>query len=106
MPTFGIGGGALLHFVPAGTLRLRLRVSPRAAAAGRRQRFVFKAGFIAGGKRRSVSGARVRFAGRTKRTGANGRAAITAALRPGRYLASAKKRGLKTGRAVVRVRRR
>jgi hypothetical protein len=104
MPTFGIGGGALLHFVPAGTLRLRLRVSPRSVAAGVPRRFTFRASFKAGGKQRSVAGARIRFAGQVARTNARGRATVTAKLRPGRHAASARKRGLKNGRLVVRAR--
>jgi hypothetical protein len=103
LPTFGIGAGALLHFVPAGTLRLRLRVSPRSVEAGVRRRFVFRASFRAGGRRQAVAGARVRFAGRRARTDGRGRAAITRRLRPGRHAASARKRGLRAGAASVRV---
>jgi hypothetical protein len=104
MPTFGIGGGALLHFVPAGTLRLRLRVSPRSVVAVESRRYRFRATFRAAGKDRPVGGARIRFAGRTIRTGGNGRARLTARLRRGRHSARASKRGLKPGRATVRVR--
>jgi hypothetical protein len=103
-PTFGIGGGALLHFVPAGTLRLRLRASPRSVAAGERRRFRFRASFRAGGRDRPAAGARIRFAGRTVRTAENGRASISARLRPGRHVARARKPGLRGGRAIVRVR--
>jgi hypothetical protein len=106
MPTFGIGGGALLHFVPAGTLRLRIRVSPRSVFAGTSRRFRFRATFSSGGKRRAVPGARIRFAGRTVRTKGNGRATVTASLRRGRHTARARKRGLKTGAAIVRACRR
>jgi hypothetical protein len=104
MPTFGIGGGALLHFVPAGTLRLRLRVSPRSVVAGESRRYRFRATFRAAGRDRPVGGARIRFAGRTIRTGENGRARLRARLRPGRHSARASKRGLKPGRAIVRAR--
>jgi hypothetical protein len=104
MPTFGIGGGALLHFVPAGTLRLRLRVSPRLVTVGVARRFTFRASFSSGGRKAKVAGARIRFAGRTVRTGENGRARLRVRLSRGRHAASARKRGLRTGRAVVRVR--
>ena len=105
MPTFGIGGGALLHFVPAGTLRLRLRVSPRSVAAGLQRRFVFRASFRAGGRSTPVAGARIRFAGRSARTTSAGRASVRVALRAGRHRASARKRGLRAGNASVRARR-
>jgi hypothetical protein len=105
MPTFGIGGGALVHFVPAGTLRLRLRVAPKVVPAGVRRRFTFRASLRAGGKTRTVAGARIRFAGRSARSGANGKATIAAKLRPGRHAAKGQKRGLKNGTVVVRVRR-
>jgi hypothetical protein len=106
MPTFGIGGGALVHFVPANTLRLRLRVSPRTTVAGKRRRYRFRATFRAAGRNHPVAGARIRFAGRTLRTAGNGQAKLTARLGPGRRAARASKRGLKPGRASVRVRSR
>jgi hypothetical protein len=105
MPTFGIGRGALLHFVPAGRARLRLRVSPRSVRAALRTRFVFRASFRFGGRRHAVAGARIRFAGRTARTDGNGRAVLRLALRPGRRVASAHTRGLRRGRVLIRVRR-
>jgi hypothetical protein len=105
LPTFGIGAGALLHFVPAGTLALRLRVSPRSVEAGMRRRFLFRAIFRTPGRRRAVEGARVRFAGRLARTDRRGRATISARLRPGRHAARARKRGLRPGSASVRARR-
>jgi len=106
MPTFGIGGGALVHFVPANTLRLRLRVSPRSVVAGVRRRYRFRATFRAAGRDRPVAGAGIRFAGRSVRTGENGRAKLTARLGRGRHAAHAGKRGLKAGKAIVRVRSR
>jgi hypothetical protein len=105
MPTFGIGGGALVHFVPAGTLRLRLRVTPRVVRAGVRRRFVFRAIFHAGGKTHPVAGARIRFAGRSARTGTGGKATIATKLSTGRHAARGHKRGLKNGTTVVRARR-
>ena len=84
MPTFGIGGGALLHFVPAGTLRLRLQVAPRSVRAGERRRFAFRATYRAGSRSRAVAGARIRLGGRRARTDNRGRASIErrAAPRP------------------------
>jgi hypothetical protein len=52
----------------------------------------------------SVAGARIRFAGRSARTNTSGRAKIAVELRAGRHIARARKRGLKDGSAVVRVR--
>lgn len=104
MPTFGIGGGALVHFAPAGRIRLRLRASPRSVRAGELHRFRFRASFRAAGKTHAVDGARIRFAGRTARTRQNGRATVRAKLRPGRHTARAEKLGLKSGSLVVRAR--
>jgi hypothetical protein len=84
--------------------RLWLAVRPRRALAGHRVRYRFRvSGRRAGGRRRLVRGATVRFAGRRVRTNRRGRAVITvrlrrASLRP----VLARKRGL--GRAVTVVR--
>ena len=84
--------------------RLRLRVKPRRATAGRRTRFRFRA-FVRAGKRRVyIRGVRVRFAGKRVRTRRGGRATIRAKFeRPGRRRARASKRGLRRARATVRV---
>jgi hypothetical protein len=104
MPTFGIGGGALVHFVPANTLRARLRIAPRRARAGVRRRFVFRADFRVQGRRKELAGAKVRFAGRHARTDDSGKATIRVRLRRGRHVARVSKRGIRPGRAVVRTR--
>jgi hypothetical protein len=104
LPTFGIGGGALLHFVPARSLTLRLSVSPRSALAGVKSRFSFSASFRINGTSHAVSGATIRFAGRRALTNLRGKARITAALRPGRHSADATRRGLRAARLVVRAR--
>jgi endoglycosylceramidase len=85
--------------------RLRLRVRPRRAQAGRRVRFRFRA-FVRSGRRRVyVKGVRIRFAGKRARTRGGGRATIRATFsRPGRRRARAVKRGMRRGRATVRVR--
>jgi sugar lactone lactonase YvrE len=82
--------------------RIRLSVSPRRVRAGVRVRFRFRARL--GRRGAALRGARVRFAGRRARTNRRGRTAIVAVLaRPGVHPAVARKRGLRTGRARVRV---
>jgi hypothetical protein len=103
-PIFGIGPGALLHYLPAGTRRIRLRVSPRSVAANARQRFAFSARSRAGGRNHDVADAVIVFAGRTTRTNRQGRAVLTARLRAGRHVAIASRRGLKQGRIEVLAR--
>jgi hypothetical protein len=83
--------------------RLRLTVRPRRARAGRRTRFAFRVTSA----RKPVRGATVRFAGRRLHTDRNGRARMRRAIRrPRRYTAVARKKGLRTARARVRVLRR
>ena len=116
-PTYGVSQGTLLHFVPTAAgggpsggggpggsaERLRLSVRPRRPVAGRRTRFRFRV-TSAG---RPFRGARVRFAGVTRRTNARGRASVVKRLRAGRrYRARATALGMTSGSAVVRVRRR
>jgi hypothetical protein len=87
--------------VPGG---IRLSVSPGAVTAGRRTRFRFIARATTDGSR--LGGASIRFAGQTVRTDRRGRAGMTASLRrPGRYRATATKRGLRRGIASVRARK-
>ena len=70
--------------------RLRVRVAPRRARAGRRTRFRFRVT----ARGRPVRGARVRFAGATRRTGRRGRAVIVRRpARPGLRRARRTKRG-------------
>jgi hypothetical protein len=104
-PTYGFGFGALLHFVPANVLRIRLRVAPSAVAAGARRRFAFRASILVDRRARPVQSAEIRFAGHVARTNRHGRVAITARLpRAGRYRALATKAGLRRGAVTVRVR--
>jgi hypothetical protein len=85
----------------AGTRRaLRLSVSPRRVTAGRRA--CFRLRVVSGG--RAVRGARLRFAGRSRRTDRRGRARVCARLtRAGRHVARATRSGYRADRAVVRV---
>jgi hypothetical protein len=53
---------------------------------------------------RPVSGVTIRFAGRSKRTGARGRRTFCARLKPGRYRASATRSGYRAAKRSVRVR--
>jgi hypothetical protein len=104
-----VGNQCPLKAAPAGAAapghakpRLRLRVSPRRVRARHRTRFRFRV--TARGKR--VRGAKVRFAGKTKRTGRRGRATIVRRLhRRGLRRAVVRKRGFRTAKARVRVRR-
>jgi polyvinyl alcohol dehydrogenase (cytochrome) len=82
--------------------RIKLSAKPRSTAVGRRTTFRFLA--RASGK--PLRGARVRFAGHSKRTASNGVARITLRLRhAGRRTARATKPGYRAGTAAVRARR-
>lgn len=75
--------------------RIRIRVAPRRARAGRRVRLRIRA---------SVGGARVRVGRRRTLTASNGRARLTVRFRrPGRARVSARKPDLAPGSATVRV---
>jgi polyvinyl alcohol dehydrogenase (cytochrome) len=83
--------------------RLRLRVRPRKVRAGRRVKFRFRVTC----KGRPVRRATVRFAHRHKRTGRRGRATIRVKLHGHcKRVARVRKKHLRSGRAVVRVKRR
>ena len=83
-----------------GGARLRLRVRPKHVRMRRRKRFRFRVTC----KGRPVRRAVVRFKGRRKRTGRRGRATIVVRLkRRGRHVARVRRRGLRSGRAVVRA---
>jgi hypothetical protein len=86
--------------------QIRLSVSPTRTLRGP-HRFKFRATTRSGGRTKAVSGARVSFRGASATTNSQGRAQIFHTIRrSGNYLARATKRGLRTGRAVVRIRRR
>jgi acetyl esterase/lipase len=86
---------------------IRLSVRPARVRVGSRARFRFRATARLGGRQRAVRAATIRFAGRTARTNARGRAEIRTALATvGRYSARASKPGFRTGRAFVRARHR
>ena len=85
--------------------RIKLAVRPGAARAGRRTRFRFRTTAITAQGGRPLSNVKIRFAGRTVKTGRTG--AATAARRfkrPGRYRATASRRGFKIAVRYVRVR--
>ena len=84
--------------------QIRLTVSPRSTRSGRRTAFRFRATYRALGKTRPVAGARVRFANKVARTGADGRARIVQRFTHGRsYRPRACRPGFECGRASVRV---
>ena len=94
--------------VPRGRVML-VAVRPRRVRSGRRVKYHFRVFTRGPGKTgaKAVKGARVRFAGRWVRTGRRGRAARIARLhRRGRRFALARKRGVGTAYAAVRVVRR
>lgn len=103
-PTFG-DQGALVNLAPANTVHLRLKVSPRRAAAGARMRFKFTVSFDAFGGKGPVRGVTVKFGGRKALTGVHGHATLRVTLkRPGRQTARATKAGFRSGRATLRLR--
>jgi phospholipase C len=91
----------------ASAAQIRLTVSPTRTLRGRPHRFKFRATTRSGGRTKAVSGARVSFRGASATTNSQGRAQIFRTIRrSGNYLARATKRGLRTGRTIVRIRRR
>jgi hypothetical protein len=83
-PGCGAAGSADAKGESAGQARLRLRVKPRRVRAGTRHVFRFRLL----GAPACVADARIRFAGRTRRTNARGRAQLRVQLRrPGRHFA-------------------
>ena len=98
-PSFERDKGSLLHFKPRPTA-LDLVVTPRRVRPGRRTRFSFR---VSDDNGDPVRGATITFAHARARTNTRGRATITRALaRTGRYTAVARKRGLRSARAVIR----
>ena len=97
----GAGTGAGSGAGGAAKPRMRIRVAPRRVRAGRRTRIRFRVT----SRGRPVPGAKVRFAGRTKRTGRRGRAVMVRRFTsPGPRRAVARKRGKRTASVRVRVR--
>jgi hypothetical protein len=86
-------------------MRARL-LRPRRPRARKTRRYVFEVGLRAQDREMPLAGAIVRFAGRSKRTDARGRAKISKRVRrAGRRRASVTKPGLAPARLRVRVRR-
>lgn len=84
--------------------RTRLKVRPRRVRAGSRERFRFKAKVRREGRWAPLARARIRFAGRTRRTNRRGRASMIVRFRrPGRHRAQLAKRGVRGSSARVRV---
>lgn len=103
-PTFGPSTGALVNFAPAGTIRLRLKVSPSHARTGARTRFRFTVTFAQLGGRGPVRGVTIRFGRRKAVTGGHGKAALRLSLdKSGSYTARATKSGFRSGHVSVRT---
>ncbi len=84
---------------------VRLSVKPKRARVGDRVRFRFRATRGGRSRRAPVDGATVRIGRRTARTNRRGRVTIPIRFRrQGRKVATARRAGFRTGRAVVRVR--
>ena len=118
VPTYGVANGTLLHFVPkqgvagpvgpvgppAKPAKLSLTAAPRHVRSGRVARMSFVARVRIGGRLEPVNGARVSFAGRSAKTGRDGRTAFR--VRPGRpgvERARASRPDLRPGKANIRV---
>lgn len=106
-PVLG-GGGVLsaqaIRQIATATPRLRLKVRPRKAIAGKRTRFSLCVTSRVRGKTRRVKGAKVSYMHSRARTNKRGCAGIV--RRPGkvgRHRARARKRGYASGAAYVRV---
>ena len=85
-PTFGGGHNELLHYVTRQrATRLRVFVGPPRASG--RRRVNVSVTVAVGGQRQAVSGVRVRIAGHTVRSAAEGVASFLVRLAPGRYRA-------------------
>jgi hypothetical protein len=105
VPTFGAGHGALVHFAPAHTLKLRLVASPERTKVGKRTRFKFQVSFSALGGSGPIKGATIRLAGRRTHTDAKGRASLRLVLKHrGVFPVRAVKSGFKNGTATVGAR--
>jgi hypothetical protein len=103
-PTFGSSRGALVQFAPAGTIRLRLTVAPGQARAAAVTRFTFRTSFRALGGAGPVPAATIEFAHHTAHTDTRGRATLRLTLpKPGRFTASARKRGFRSASAPILV---
>lgn len=99
----GQGGSTGTGTTGTSKARLRLRVAPRRVRSGRRTRFRFRVS--AAGK--PVRGAKVRFAGATRRTNRRGRVVmVRRPVRRGLRKAIARKPGMRTATVRIRVLRR
>jgi hypothetical protein len=108
----GEAGGTIVRPVisQGGTLRsagakprLRVKARPKRIRAGKRKRVTF---VVTSGRSR-IRGAKVRFAGKTHRTGRHGRARFTVRMhKRGLRRAVARKKGYRSAKARVRVLRR
>jgi hypothetical protein len=106
-PVLGGGGvlsGNSVRRIPRTTPRLRLKVKPRKAIAGKRTRFSLCVTSRVGGKTRRIRGAKVSYMHSRKRTNKRGCARIVRRSgKVGRHRARARKHGYASGAAYVRV---
>jgi hypothetical protein len=103
-PTYGTGHNELLSFVPAADARLRMTVAPARLRAGRSTTLSARVTLRVGGRVHTVSGARVRAAGRTATTDARGVARLRVRrARPGVVRVRATKQRLRPATVPLAV---
>jgi hypothetical protein len=101
--TFDNGVAEAAGSTPCRVSRAQLVVHPQHVRAGRSQRFSLRAVAIRDGRRRSLDGALIRFAGRTVAADRHGRAVVVAALPPGLHRAAVVSPQVRGGVARVRA---
>jgi fermentation-respiration switch protein FrsA (DUF1100 family) len=104
LPTFNPPGSLGGQVVAPGGRRIKLSVRPRRPRAGRRVKLIFYATISPAGHRLAVKGAKVHFAGLTRKTNKHGRAVMRVKIKhAGMKRATATRSGLLKGTVKVRV---
>jgi fermentation-respiration switch protein FrsA (DUF1100 family) len=107
LPTLDKPGSLGGQVVAAGATRMKMTVRPRRPRAGRRVKLIFYAKITPAGHRVPVRGAKVRFAGHTRKTNKHGRAIMRIRIRhAGLKRATVTRPGLLKGTLKLRVLRR
>jgi fermentation-respiration switch protein FrsA (DUF1100 family) len=104
MPTLNKPGSLHGQVVASGARRIKLTVRPRRPHAGHRVKLIFYAKITPAGHRLAVRGAKVRFAGHTRKTNKHGRAVMRIRIKhAGTKHATARRSGLLPKRIKIRV---
>ena len=107
LPTLNKPGSLGGQVVAPGATRMKMTVRPRRPRAGRRAKLIFYVTVSPAGHRVAVRGAKVRFAGLTRKTNKRGRATMRVKIRhAGLKRATVTQPGLRKGTLKVRVLRR